>query len=253
MNINTKIGIALGTILALVTSNFVFVYADSINRQLQYGMTGSDVGTLQTFLLRDSTIYTGPVTNYFGPATRAAVIRFQIAHGLSAVGRVGPQTLALINQMLGGLGGTVISASSTKMISSVATSTSNGMTNLTWNTYNPGRGVVYFSQYPLDTYEHENSVTISGSIVQDNNLGTSHSVQIPNLLPNTTYYYTIYTTDASGNVQMTWPGLLVWGVNSQPYMPINGSTTPSNGSSTMPNMYAPINVGTSTGTTTTGM
>lgn len=229
MDKNIKIGIALGTMLAFFTGNFMIASADSLTRQLQYGMSGADVGTLQTFLARDPSVYTGPITNYFGNLTRAAVMKLQQLHGLSVVGRVGPQTLALINQMLGG---TNTGPAMIKMISGVATSTSNGVTTLNWTTYNPTRGTVYYSMYPMQMFENENSVSIQGSTVSDNNLGTSHSVQLTNLTPNTTYYYTIYTTDANGNVNMTWPGTLLWGTNTYYTNPVQNSTSTS--STTIP-------------------
>lgn len=71
-------------------------------RELSFGVEGDDVTQLQLFLARDSKIYPeGRVTGYFGSATLAAVKRLQAEHGLPSVGRVGPLTLALLNQLLG--------------------------------------------------------------------------------------------------------------------------------------------------------
>jgi peptidoglycan hydrolase-like protein with peptidoglycan-binding domain len=69
-------------------------------RDLYRGMSGEDVRTLQIALNADGyTVATtgsgsaGNETTYFGPATEAAVIRFQIARSISpAVGYVGPIT-----------------------------------------------------------------------------------------------------------------------------------------------------------------
>jgi len=248
MDKNTKIGIAIGTMLAFFTGNFMITNADSLSRQLQYGMSGSDVGTLQSFLARDPSIYTGPVTNYFGSLTRAAVMKFQQMNNLAQVGRVGPQTMALINQRMGN--GTSTMPAPIKMIYNVSTSTANGVTTLNWTTLNSSRGVVYYSMYPMNMYENENSVSIQGSTATDNNQGTTHSVQIPNLTPNTTYYYTIYTTDANGNVHMTWPGILLWGTNTYYTNPAQGATTttPTTGTSTSTTTIPNVSATTSTST-----
>ncbi len=76
----------------------------TLTRDLKRGMTGEDVRTLQKFL--NSHGYpvalsgagsVGNETTYFGAATEAAVIRFQIANKISpSVGYVGPITRALI-------------------------------------------------------------------------------------------------------------------------------------------------------------
>ncbi len=42
----------------------------------------------------------GNETNYFGPGTRDAVIRFQKKHGIAATGFVGSQTRAKINELI---------------------------------------------------------------------------------------------------------------------------------------------------------
>ncbi len=64
-------------------------------RTLRKGQTGQDVKTLQTWLSEVG--YYVPSTGYFGPMTRAAVIRFQRAHHLTppsgTVGRVTAATL----------------------------------------------------------------------------------------------------------------------------------------------------------------
>jgi len=75
----------------------------SIARDLSLGAKGDDVAQLQAFLASDKSIYPeGRVTGYFGSLTQAAVRRFQAKYGISQVGRVGPQTRAKINSMLGG-------------------------------------------------------------------------------------------------------------------------------------------------------
>jgi phosphodiesterase/alkaline phosphatase D-like protein len=72
------------------------------------------------------------------------------------------------------------------------------------NTNEQARGVVYYSSSRLSEYENLNSVTIGGATAQtDSNLRTSQDVTLSGLSSNTTYYYDVYVTDASGNVSMT--------------------------------------------------
>jgi peptidoglycan hydrolase-like protein with peptidoglycan-binding domain len=73
------------------------------SRDLYQGVSGEDVRILQRVLnAQGYAVATsgggspGNETAYFGPATLAAVIRFQIAHGISpSVGYVGPITRAV--------------------------------------------------------------------------------------------------------------------------------------------------------------
>jgi Putative peptidoglycan binding domain/Purple acid Phosphatase, N-terminal domain len=180
--------------------------ADSINRQLETGMTGSDVSTLQTFLAQDPTMYPqGLVTGYFGFLTKAAVSNFQTRNGLDSVGRVGPLTLPVLNlQIANGMHSTTYGRAPS--ITSVAIGLSNNNATVNWNTDELAKGVVYYSTSPLGTYERENSVDITGSsVMTDTSLKFTQNVSIPNLQANTTYYFMIYSTDQAGNVSVTWP------------------------------------------------
>ena len=184
--------------------------ADALNRQLGLGMSGTDVSVLQKFLAQDNTIYPqGLVTGYFGMLTQAAVSNFQSRNGLESVGRVGPLTLPVLNlQIANGMvgGSSVVNSLSAPMITSVSTNSSSYTANVAWNTNEFARGVVYYSTSPLVTYEHTNSVDVSGnSVMTDTNYKSSQNVSIQGLSPNTIYYYLIYTTDQQGNVSVTWP------------------------------------------------
>lgn len=77
-----------------------------LTSELQYGMTGPEVAALQKFL-KDMGYFDGAlITEYYGPVTQKAVLRFQKAHNLvssegdTGAGRVGPETLETINTLV---------------------------------------------------------------------------------------------------------------------------------------------------------
>lgn len=203
-----KTSIAALALIVLSVPNLT--RAETLNRQLSVGMSGSDVRTLQVFLAQDSTIYPqGTVTGYFGLLTKTAVSNFQRRNNISAIGRVGPATLAAINAQMGG---GIISGSlnyyPAPIITAVSLSASRNGANVSWNTHELAKGVVYYSSTPLITYERENSVDVSGSIAMtDMSVRTSQNVFIPGLNANTTYYYMIYSTNQAGNVSVTLPSI----------------------------------------------
>ncbi len=182
--------------------------AAAINRQLEVGMSGSDVGAMQSYLAEDPTIYPqGLVTSYFGFLTKSAVANFQSANGLPSVGRVGPATLPVLNDKManddGSGSGTTGSA---PLISNVGISTNSNNAVVSWMTNESAKGQVYYSTSPLTTYEHPNSVDVSGNIARtDSNYRNFQGVSLSGLQSNTTYYYLIYSTDQQGNVSVTWP------------------------------------------------
>jgi len=205
--------IALAAVSALILAAPLFASAATLTRQLQAGMSGSDVSSLQTFLAQDSTLYPeGLVTGYYGQLTLSAVQRFQARNGIvssgspatTGYGRVGPTTLATINaQMAGGTTGTDQSGAT---ISNVNVAVGSGGASLSWTTNVSASGRVYYSTTPLTEVDGMNSVAISGATAMtDNTLRTSQSVSISGLQSNTKYYYVIYTTDQNGNVSVTYP------------------------------------------------
>lgn len=178
--------------------------ATLLTRQLQMGMTGSDVSTLQTFLAADPSIYPqGLVTGYFGFLTKSAVSNFQVRNGIAAVGRVGPITLAAINAQIlaGGVtgGGDV----TVPALSAVNITTATNSATFGFSTNEATRATVYYGTTPLSEYELPHSVTIGGSVATDNSLNISHSITLSGLQSNTTYYYDVYVTDTAGNATMT--------------------------------------------------
>lgn len=80
-----------------------------LTRSLSLGATGADVQSLQKFLNANAATRVavsgagspGLETMYFGPATQSAVIKFQAANNVSAIGVVGPATRAAIAAVCG--------------------------------------------------------------------------------------------------------------------------------------------------------
>lgn len=176
--------------------------AETLNRQLQLGMSGTDVSTLQVFLAKDATIYPqGLVTGYFGSLTKSAVSNFQARNGIDSVGRVGPITLAAINFQMNG-------DNTSPVIGPVSISLSGAVANISWNTNENASAVIYYSTSPLSMIEGSptSSVTISGSsTLVNSDLRSNHTVTLTSLTPNTTYFYAVYVRDASNNESVTWP------------------------------------------------
>ncbi len=190
----------LGAVLFLAAP--FLAQADTLTRQLELGMSGTDVTALQTFLAANPNVYpSGLITGYFGTLTQAAVSNFQTLNGIASVGRVGPATLPVINLQMGNSTSGVAPT-----ITSVSTNASNNTATVSWNTNQAAKGVVYYSTSPLSTYENGHTVTIGGSTAFTNtNYNTAQSVVLQNLQANTTYYYLVYTTNQAGNISVTWP------------------------------------------------
>ncbi len=68
-----------------------------LNIDLRVGSRGDDVGALQAFLVRHAYLSAHLPRGYFGPATKAAVIKFQKAYNVNPTGFVGPLTRAKIS------------------------------------------------------------------------------------------------------------------------------------------------------------
>ncbi|OGY12156.1 MAG: hypothetical protein A2741_01780 [Candidatus Zambryskibacteria bacterium RIFCSPHIGHO2_01_FULL_43_27] len=206
-----RIVLSAGLIVAMVLIMGIPTSASAalLYRQLEEGMTGSDVSDLQTFLARDNTIYPqGLVTGFFGSLTKSAVSNFQARNGISTVGRVGPITLAAINAQMGGSGSTTGFDRQAPIIYTVSIGTSSSGATVNWNTSENASAIVYYSTNPIAMSEAtaNSSVTIYGtSLLVHSDLRTSHSASITGLQGNTTYYYVVYVKDANGNETITWP------------------------------------------------
>ena len=198
--------IILSTLVVVAVPSITNAY--TLNRQLDLKATGDDVSAVQTYLAKDSSLYPqGLVTGYFGSMTASAVSKYQTRNGLASVGRVGPQTLALLNQAMSGFGSNEMSNGlASPAIYSTSVNTNRNGANVSWGTDQLAQGLVFYSTSPLQATESLNSVEVSGSMMAtDRTFRNSQTVSLSNLLPNTTYYYMIYVTNQNGGVSVTWP------------------------------------------------
>lgn len=72
--------------------------ATTFTHALIQGDTGTEVTTLQQILFDQGFLHATP-TGYFGPLTVKAVAAFQTAHGIDALGGVGPLTRAVLDSL----------------------------------------------------------------------------------------------------------------------------------------------------------
>jgi len=191
--------------LALILMSLpLFAHADMLYRQLDPGMSGSDVSSLQTFMSADGTIYpSGLVTGYFGSLTKSGVSRFQTQNGLPSVGRVGPLTMAAINSQMSGVTGGDQSA---PIIYNLNIDTSRNTARFQWNTSEGASALVYYGTSALSETEASagNEVTIGGStFLVHSDMRTSHDGTITGLQSGTRYYFVVYVRDAKGNTTVS--------------------------------------------------
>ena len=198
--------IILSTLVVVAVPSITNAY--TLNRQLDLKATGDDVSAVQTYLAKDSSLYPqGLVTGYFGSMTASAVSKYQTRNGFEAVGRVGPLTLASLNRAMAAIGNNSMSNGlASPAIYNTSVNTGRNSVNIGWSTDQLAEGLVFYSTSPLQTTEHLNSVDVSGNMATaDYVFRSSQNVGIPNLQPNTTYYYMIYVTNQNGGVSVTWP------------------------------------------------
>jgi hypothetical protein len=178
------------------------VSAASLTRQLDIGVSGSDVTALQQFYAQDSAIYPeGLVTGFYGVLTAKATERFQLKNGLEVVGRVGPLTLAAINAQMTGSGGSMPSTGggvgSAPILRSETFRTSTNSATFTWMTNKPATArVLYGNTWPF-------LLSTAPGFASTGGLSTFQSVTVNGLNPHTTYYYVLQSTDAEENMNMT--------------------------------------------------
>lgn len=209
-------GSVLAAVLVISLMGIPSAFA-AITNSLDQGDSGSQVTELQTYLATNASIYpSGLITGYFGPLTRAAVERFQTAQSIvssgspttTGYGRVGPQTMARINALMGG-GGTQTSWDTVPVLSNPYVQFGQTAATFVWTTNEPTQGQVYWDTTPLRTDEAtgpRQQPYVSGAFALDaGGSQTNHSVTIQNLQANTTYWYLVRGIDSVGNMSMTWP------------------------------------------------
>jgi len=174
--------------------------------QMQVGSRGSQVTLLQQTLASDPTLYPqGLVTGYFGSLSKSAVMNFQARYGISQVGRVGPQTIAKLNQIYAS-GPVVTGDIYAPLFLTANVSMSNTTAVASWTTNEAATGRIYYSTSPLTYTETSGAPIVSGNTVATDSISrTAQSVSLTGLSPNTTYNFMYVVTDPSGNVSVTWP------------------------------------------------
>ena len=80
--------------LAPMPSSLPYIHTQN----LEEGSRGEAVRQLQ-LKLKSLGHFTNAITDYFGPITKAAVVRFQTANGIEPIGVVGPKTRAMLNDI----------------------------------------------------------------------------------------------------------------------------------------------------------
>ncbi len=202
----------MGASMLLVVAP-LFAIADTFNRQLELGMTGSDVGTLQTFLAEDPSLYPqGLVTSYFGFLTKSAVSNFQERHGIDPVGRVGPATLPVLNAQYANRSNQTGDVSA-PLMSRVLVVPSTDRASISWNTGDAVRGKVYYSTSPIRinnsfdvTGVNLGELVVTGTLAPYDAVSrTSHSIMIAGLASNTVYHYLAVSVDVMGNTSISLP------------------------------------------------
>lgn len=191
----------------------------AITTTLDFGARGDNVIQLQTYLATNASIYPeGLVTGYFGALTRTAVERFQTAQGIvssgtpatTGYGRVGPQTMARINALMGNTPPPSNVNWDTVPIQSFVSVQPTGTTaTFSWTTNEPTMGQVFWSGSQIQADEAtgpRQTPFVSGTLATDGDvLRTSHVVVVSGLQPNTTYYYLVRSIDSGSNITMIWP------------------------------------------------
>lgn len=187
----------------------------AVSTQMGIGSTGGDVTRLQTYLAANPDLYpSGLITGYFGLLTQGGVQKFQAAQGIvssgtpatTGYGRVGPITMARLNQLMD-----VGNSQASDIVPVLGAPTVQyGQTSatITWATNEPTQGQVYFDTTTIRADEatgpHQQPY-VSGTLAADTRLQTAHGVTLSGLQPNTTYYYLVRALDSDGNISITWP------------------------------------------------
>lgn len=208
---------ALTVFVSVGLTSQAFAYTQ-LTSHLDFGSRGTNVTNLQVFFADNSAIYPeGLITGYFGSLTRQATMRFQETYGIvssgtaasTGYGRVGPTTLAKINSLIA-TGGWTTADISGPAFYNVTKSVGNNYATIAFTTNENVTARVAYNTSPLMFNEgdiNSNGFAAIGGYAVNGSVGlnNSHSITIPNLQPNTTYYYTVIATDVHGNVSVVGP------------------------------------------------
>ena len=210
--INSRIGfVSMGAFMAILFVSSVGMQTAhaAISTQMDIGSRGSDVTALQQFLATNFSIYPqGIVSGYFGPLTAAAVVQFQVNYDISQVGRVGPQTMTKINNLMATGYGLDTSAA---IMNNLSVNAGTNSATISWTTNEPTRGQVFYdTSIPMsnEATGHDQLPYIGGTPASANSntsVASSQSISLTGLQSQTTYYYIARAIDNSGNVTMTMP------------------------------------------------
>src|SRR6185295_12563709 len=152
---------------------------------------------------------------YFGSLTQAAVQRFQAAQGIvssgtpstTGYGRVGPTTMARINDLMGTPSS--VSWDAVPFLTKPTVQVNSTSATVVWTTNENTQGQVYYDTTLLRSDEATGPRQlpfVSGILALDGGgMTVNHSVMLQNLLSNTTYYFLTRGIDSGGNMSMTLP------------------------------------------------
>lgn len=91
-------GLAINDVVGGGAFDAFFIYTFAGGRGIFTGRNGLDVAFIQTFL-KNQGLYSGFIDGYYGAKSKAAVIAFQTASGISADGVVGQRTYFAIGKV----------------------------------------------------------------------------------------------------------------------------------------------------------
>lgn len=200
----------------IVYPSFVSADFNSIpSGTLKYGSKGNSVKALQAFMASDVDIYPeGVKDGSFGPATKNAVVQFQLSYNLTPDGIVGSLTRSVINNLI--TSGLNIDTSA-PAINNLSVSVVGRNVNVSFNSNEPVMSVVYYDTNNLtwrDWDQRELSLKvpeITGIKNTDLSFTVNKQFTLSNLSPNTVYHYTVLAKDRSGNATLIWPTVLTTG------------------------------------------
>ena len=219
----------INNVFLKVVASFVFVLAFvfapsfasadftqiSSSTTMKVGSKGNNVKALQAFLASDSNIYpSGSQDGNFGPATKEAVIQFQLRFNLTPDGIVGGGTRSVINNLISSGLNIDVDAPA---INNLSVNPNGRNVNISFNSNEPVMAIVYYDTNRLtwaNWDEREMSLKvpeITGARNTDLAFTTNKQFTLSNLSPNTVYHYTVLAKDRSGNVTLIWPTVLTTG------------------------------------------